>query len=253
MKYLFLVLILFFSMEAFAEVYCGNKLKSTEDLVVTLKKKVEASDLEEYTFTQTTTLFKPDGSVEKEETWYEAVRYPNLLRIDFGEPKEKNAILYGGDSLYLFKGGELKTVRPEKMEYLFFEGGIASLSKTEVMEEMKSAGYNTDIFRTDKFAGRKVYVIGAEKGDMKSKQVWIDQERLVQVRRIDNLGEDKVMEVQFNVYQEKEGHWLPKEITFLFNGKPMQKEVYENVVLNPGLKDVLFDPMHFFEWHWNGK
>jgi len=253
MKYIFLALLLPISMISNRWEDDGGKYKSTLDLLTGMKIKAEVSDLRQYTFTQTTTRYTKEGAVDKVETWYEAVQYPDRLRIDFGDLANQNAALYRGDQLYFFKAGELKGTRPEKMEFLFLEGGLKERSLVAIIDEMMVSGYKTQIFRKDKFQERKVFVIGAEKGDLKSKQIWIDQERLVQVRRIDPMDEERLLEVQFKTYQNVKGHWIPKEIEFFMNGKAMQTEVYHDVVLNPDLKEELFDPEHFFEWHWNGK
>src|SRR3982751_2746392 len=52
------------------------------------------------TFVQKTTVTRPTGVVDT-STWYEALKSPDRLRIDFGDPSKGNGALYTTDSLYV--------------------------------------------------------------------------------------------------------------------------------------------------------
>ena len=58
------------------------------------------------TFVQKTTLTRPNGVVDT-STWYEALKSPDRLRIDFGDPAKGNGALYTADSLYVVRGGKI--------------------------------------------------------------------------------------------------------------------------------------------------
>src|SRR4051812_25436296 len=50
------------------------------------------------TFVQRTIVTRPTGAVDT-TTWYEALKSPDRLRIDFGNPSQGNGALYTVDSL----------------------------------------------------------------------------------------------------------------------------------------------------------
>lgn len=255
MKYSLLVLILGFGLFSFRSVEQeeGKKISSAEELIRAMRKEARKSPLQEYTFIQETTRYNEDGTPKEPETWYEAVKYPDMLRIDIGDPSNGRTVIYRDDSAYFFKDHQLQGNRHEVMEFLLLEGGLKHYSVSEILERMENSDYDLGIFRTDNYQGRKVYVIGAEKGDLKSKQVWIDQERLTEVRRIDIIREDKLLEVQYLDYQKVLGAWVPVKIDFFIEGKMLQREIYNEITGNPGLKPVLFDPSQIDTWHWYGK
>ena len=48
------------------------------------------------TFSQQTIQTRPTAVVDT-STWYEALKTPDRLRIDFGDPKNGNGVLYTAD------------------------------------------------------------------------------------------------------------------------------------------------------------
>jgi hypothetical protein len=123
-------------------------------------------------------------TVKGTSTWYEAIAYPDKFRIDFGAPREGNAVIFANDSVYNFKGGELKTRQFRINELMLLAGGLNALDKATALEKLRKAGYRTDLFREDTWQGRKAYVVGAPKGDEKTNQCWFDAEHLYLVRSL---------------------------------------------------------------------
>lgn len=254
MKYLLIVLICGFSLVLKGEpVDDGGKIKSAADLVRVMHEAAKESPLQAYTFIQETTRYNKDGTAQEPQTWYEAIQYPDMLRIDIGDPAEGRTVLYKDDSVYFFKDHQLEGSRFEVMEFLLLEGGLKHYTVEEVLERMEETGYDLDIFRKDTYNGRKVYVIGAKKGDLESKQVWIDQEQFYEVRRIDLIQGEKLLEVQYLDYKKVMNAWIPVKIDFFIEGKMLQREIYNDITGNPKLKPVLFDPTQIDSWHWYGK
>ena len=250
MKYTVPLLLLVVGLFAFSPPKA--KIKSAEDLIKVMKEEAEKSPLMSYTFIQETIRYK-DGKPGDPETWYEAVQYPDRLRIDLGDLENGRTALYRSDSVYYFKDHELVRERPEVMEFLLLEGGIKVYSVEHVLKRMKDSGYDLSIFRKDKYLGRKVYVVGAKKGDLDAKQVWIDQERMSEVRRVDILPDGRKLEVQYLESTEVMNTWIPKQIDFYMDGKMMQREIYNDVKGNPELDPRLFEPAQIDAWHWYGK
>ncbi|MCC6451959.1 MAG: hypothetical protein IT171_03655, partial [Acidobacteria bacterium] len=95
----------------------------------------------------------------------------------------------------------------------------------------------------EKWQGRDVYVVGAEKGDLKSPQLWVDKKRLVFVRLIQQTGKDKksVSETQFNKYVKAGGGWVAAEVLFFVDGRQTTSEEYTQIKADVKLSDDLWD------------
>src|SRR4026209_2954201 len=75
------------------------------------------------TFVQKTTLTRPNGVVDT-STWYEALKSPDRLRIDFGDPSKGNGALYTADSLYVVRGGKIARTVADGNPFLPFVAGV---------------------------------------------------------------------------------------------------------------------------------
>jgi hypothetical protein len=129
-------------------------------------------------------------------------------------------------------------------------GGIYFLPKEEALKRLKEAGYDTDVFREDVWKGRKVYVIGAGKGDEKTAQCWIDARHLYLVRTINPTPDGHVQDARFSKHVRLGGGWIETEVLFLKDGKREQLEEYKNTKANVNLPAGLFDPAQFGKVHW---
>jgi len=61
------------------------------------------------TFVQQTTQTR--NGVTDTSTWYEALKSPDRLRIDFGDPKQGNGVVTTADSTYVVRGGKVMRTR----------------------------------------------------------------------------------------------------------------------------------------------
>lgn len=204
-----------------------------------------------FTFNQTTEIYRND-SLKRKETWYEAVQFPDMFRIDFGNIDSGNAVLFKGDSSYSFRNGKLKKTDKDNNDLTFLLGGMYFYPFDKVMEKMKVLGYDLQKYFITVWKGNPVYVIGAVSADEKINQLWIDKEKLVLVRQIkydDNRKEDVWFEKQIKL----DGGWTETKVTAYINDKLIQMEYYHDCIANPSLKESLFDPARFGEWHWYKK
>ena len=228
----------------------GDEPKSARALLKRMKKDAKSIDFDSYTFVQLTIRFNQDGSVRDTMIWHEALRFPDQFRIDFGPLEKETAVIYRNDSMYFFKEGELMRSGPEYNELLLMEGGIAVYELDTVLARMERYGYDLDKFYATEFEGEPVYVIGAEEGDVKSKQIWIHQEKLATLRRIDPRPDGQVMEIVFDDFVYQGGAWIETWVEFYLDGKLLQTERYQDIDTEIEVKEILFDPAHFGEWHW---
>lgn len=223
--------------------------KTTRALIEKMKRHASQMTFNEYTFIQETIRFNKDGTIRDTTTWYEALRFPNNFRIDFGEKADGNAVIYRNDSSYLFKGHELVRSGPEENELMLMEGGIAVYSVDTVLGRMQRQGYDLDLLRQDHFRGEPMYVIGAAATDSSSKQIWIHRDKLCTVRRLDPRGE-RLLEAIFADFVFQDGGWIETWVEFYINGQLLQTERYKSINTRPKLKGMLFDPGRFGDWNW---
>ncbi len=117
---------------------------------------------------------------------------------------------------------------------------------SKTIKILDSLGYCTSKIHEDVFDGRKVYVVGADKGDLEIKQFWIDAERLYMHRIIyDQKG--KINDVIFSDYTKMETYWMSKTIIFKTNGKLGLIERYYDIKFPKEINQDWFDAKKFNE------
>jgi hypothetical protein len=92
---------------------------------------------------------------------------------------------------------------------------------------------------------KRVYVVGADEGDLESSQVWIDAEKLLLVRLIqqDKRGDRTIVtDTRVGGYRDIDGYPVAHEFMSMRDGKPYFKEEYEDVRVNADLPAGIFDP-----------
>ena len=202
------------------------------------------------TFTQTTTLTRPDRT----ETWYEAARFPGLLRIDIAPLDSGQSLLFRRDSLYFFRNGAPAGGRPFVHPLMvlgfdvYFDPPEASAAK------LRALHFDLSRVHEESWQDRPAIVVGALAGDTTSPQFWVDRERLVFVRMIEPApgGGGGVAETQFNQYQRLGQGWLAVEVTFAVNGVLQQRERYAEPRADVELPAELFDPAQYARPAWVG-
>ena len=197
-----------------------------------------------FTFSQDMDFYRND-SIIKREVWHEAYQ-PGALVIKIGSKDSKNGRLYTNFAVHSFTDGKETQVTPRVHELLLVGLDVYFFKPERTVQLLDSLGYNLSKIRTDEYKGRKVYVVGADKGDENSRQFWIDAERLYMHRIISNQ-KGKISDVEFGEYVNLEGYWIAKTITFKVDGKLNLIERYYDIKFPKSLKPELFDPKKFGE------
>jgi hypothetical protein len=250
MRYVLLICVVLMTVTPYAH---ADKLKTGEDLIREMQKKHGKSWYKTMTFVQKTTEFHPDGT-SKVTIWYEAFSAPGRLRIDFEPIKDGNGILFSNYTLYSFKGGKQANSRPFVHPLLLLGFDVYFLPVEETVAKLKELKFDLSLLREDFWQGRPVYVVGAQAGDLHSRQFWVDKKNLYFVRLLEPNAKDKAItqETQFNKYQKvKGGGWVAPEVIFMVGGKTVISEEYSDVRGGVLLDEKLFDPT---QWttapHW---
>lgn len=199
------------------------------------------------TFVQTTTF--ADGHLE---TWYEAASIPGRLRIDIAPVPEKNTILFSGDSVYQWRRATRQGGGPFVHPLLVLGFDVYAQPVEQTVAQLRQLGFDLTKVRADRWQDRAVWVVGADRGDLRHRQFWIDQERLVFVRSLEPGRQDTTItsEVQFNRYRPLGRGWIAPEVLFCRNGTLNLREEYNDIRFDVLLPAELWDAGAFPEARW---
>ena len=220
-----------------------------EALIRAMQERYRGKWYRTLTFVLTTTITQPTA---RKEIWYEALRFPGMLRIDIAPVDSGSTLLFRADSLYRFQHGALVGSRP-LVHPLMVLGFDAYFDPPETtIGKLKGLGFDLSRIREAVWQGRPAYVVGAAAGDSTTAQFWIDRERLLFVRMIQAPpdGSGRIFETQFNRYQPLGKGWISVEVVFNVNGDLATKEEYAEVKADPVLPDDLFEPGRYAKAEW---
>jgi hypothetical protein len=225
-----------------------DPVNSAQRLIEAMRERYDGRWYSTLTFVQTSTYYRPDGSVLRSEIWPESAMMPGRLRIDIGNPSLGNAVIYANDTIYQFTQRRLTRREPgnNPLQVLGFD--VYHLPPSRTLEILSSLDYDLSAFYRTTHNGRDYYVVGAREGDMKRKQFWIDAESLLLWRVIEPwLPRDttNVREIRFQDYKQHGGGWVAEEVDFLRNGTRYFFEKYRDVRTDVDLDPALFDPRQF--------
>lgn len=202
-------------------------------------------------FVQETGFYSND-SLKRTATWYEVLVYPDKLRIDIDDPNSGNAIFFVNDSAYRFQKGELKSKSYQPHDLLFVLGGMYSFSLEDAYKKLKAIGYDTDKTYTTTWKGSPVVVLGTDKDETESNQFWVDAEKLVTVRILNNKNGQKT-EIICGDHVQLGNDWCETSIQFLINGKLRQTEKYRELKENFTVDMDFLDPLKMGKTGYWGK
>lgn len=188
-------------------------------------------------FTQRTSRRLPDGTVAV-ETWREWAALPGRLRIEMGDPLEGLDALFVADTTYLFRDGALAAARAERNGLLLWGFDVYAQDPAETLRIAAAEGLDLDAFRTDTLDGRAAFVLGTPEAG----EVWVEQERLLFVRLVEGP-----QDARFENYQRLGGGWIAPYVAVRVDGELVFWETYSDVVADPELDPVLFDPTRWAE------
>jgi hypothetical protein len=223
------------------------QVTNAETLVRAMHDRYAKSWYKTLTFTQKSTTYNPDGTT-KVETWYEAALLPGKLRIDIG-PKEdgKAYLLYDGNATLFDKGKEVRT-RPLVNMLLVLGFDVYGQPAEKTLQVIASEKYDITKFHEDSFEGRAMYVVGADKGDLKSRQFWIEKDTLLFFRlyQPDRTDPSKTEEIRFVDYRPMSGGGLvAARVEMRVEDKIVFTEDYSEIKVGMPLEAALFDPKQY--------
>lgn len=225
------------------------EITNGEQLLTAMHARYEHDWYRTVTFTEQAITRNPDGTT-KAETWWEELMVPGKLRINVGSPTSGNARIFNDGQLTSFQNGKMTDSRPFVHMLLVLGFDVYRQEPSVTINEAKGQGFDLSTMHDDTWEGKPVYVVGAKKGDLKSKQFWIEKGRLLFVRLIqpDSRDATKMDDDRFGDYRKLPVGWISARVDFYRDGVDAFIEKYANIKENVKLDPSLFDPQKF-TWH----
>jgi outer membrane lipoprotein-sorting protein len=229
----------------------AQQITTGEALIRAMHDRYQNNWYQTLTFTQKSITHKPDGTTSS-ETWHEALGCPGKLRIDIGPLSDNNGIIFAENTVTSFKAGAIAGTRPFVHMLLVLGFDVYCQPAATTIDEAKGQGFDLSKLHEDTWQGEPVYVVGADKGDLKSKQFWIEKKRLLFVRMIEPDRHDatKTADTRFVDYRKTSPGWVAAGVEMYVDGKEVFSEEYSDIQINPKLDPAIFDPKQFAAQHW---
>ena len=216
---------------------------SGEDVLAAMRARYEGKWYQTLTFKQKTSRLLANGTWNV-QTWYEALRLPGRLRIDFDPISAGNGVLYARDSQYVVTNGRVLQRTGDLNSLLLLGFDVYAAPTARLSALLKREGYDLTRVHADTFVNRPMIVVGALRGDLKRKQFWIDAEHLYFVRQIEPNPRDatKTQDLRFVNYERRGDAWIAPRIELYSDGKLVFYEDYTDIRTDVPLDEALFDP-----------
>lgn len=229
----------------------AQEIRTGEGLLRAMHEHYKDSWYKTLTFTQKSTTYKPDGS-STADTWYEAAMLPGKLRIDIGPAANGNGYVLVDGVVTIVKDNKVAGTRNSVNMLLVLGFDVYTQDPEITIKVVKGEGYDLSKLREDTWEGRPAYVVGADKGDLRSRQFWVAKDTLLFVREIEPARDDpkKVDDIRFTNYQPLAGGWVAARVEVHSEDRLVFSEDYTNIQANVKLAPAVFDAQQFSSTHW---
>jgi outer membrane lipoprotein-sorting protein len=229
----------------------AQEIRNGEDLLRAMHERYKNSWYQTVTFTQKSTTYKPDGT-SSAETWYEAASIPGKLRIDIGSPTTGNGYVFVDGEVTVIKDNKVAATRHSVNMLLVLGFDVYRQDPDVTTRIVKEEGYDLSKLREDTWEGKPVYVVGAMAGDLKSKQFWVEKDRMLFVREIEpaRSNAEERDDIRFTNYQRLAKAWIAAGVEVYSEGRKVFSEDYSDIQANVKLDPTVFDAQKFAATHW---
>ncbi len=225
----------------------SQKISNGNDVINAMYKKYDGGKkwYRYFSFTQDAIFYRND-SIIKTEVWHEVGSFPGKLAIKFDKKDSKEGVIFSNYTVWGLKDGVAKEPKPFIHDLILIGFDVYFLKPERTTHILDSLGYNLKEMREDVFEGRKVFVVGAQPGDDKTPQFYIDVERLY-MSRIIYKKNNHTTDCIFDDYEKVNGNWVAKKILFKNDGKLQLMEKYYDLKFPKELNADIFNPAKFAE------
>src|ERR1700730_13721826 len=210
----------------------AQEIRDGASVLRAMHDRYKATWYQTVTFKQKSTTYNPDGTT-KVETWYEAALLPGRLRIDIGEPKDGNGFVLADGAVTILKDGKITGNRRLVNMLLLLGFDVYRQDAQTTIDVVKGQGYDLSKLRDDTWQGKPVYVVGADKSDLQSRQFWVEKDTLLFVREMEPAQADpkKVEDIRFLDYRKLGTGWIAARVEVHADDKMVFSEDYSYVRL----------------------
>lgn len=221
----------------------GSTPRDGEAIVRAMHDKYGKTWYRTLSFTQKSTI-RTSADTMVVETWKERAKMPSRLRIDIERATGNLAVVYARDSVFVWRGDSTLRRAASRNILLIIGFDVYAQPPESTLAVLRSEHFPMTPVREDSWQGRPVYIIGGAAGDLHSRQLWIDKERLLFVRGIqpDDRDSTRTLDFRFDGYAQVPGGWLSELVSIYADGKLVQKEEYSDVRTNDPIDDQIFVP-----------
>jgi len=220
----------------------ARRAPTGEQILKQMHDRYAAKWYKNMTFVQKTTVWDSTGKTTV-STWYESLALPGTIRIDFGSPADGNGVLATRDSTFVVKNGAVTSRHAGGNILLTLAFDVYARPVDETAASVQAAGYDLSKVHQATWQGAPVYVVGADAGDLKVPQFWIDVNRLVLVRIFTpaRAGSTELQDIRFQKWEPIGGGMIAPRVEFFWGGKQRRQEDYSDIKINVPLSPDLFD------------
>ena len=229
----------------------AQSIRNGEDVLRAMHDRYASSWYSTVTFVQKSTTYKADGT-SSAETWYEAASVPGKLRIDIGPPSDGKGYIFVDGNLTVIKDNKAVATQKDLNILMVLGFDVYRQPPETTVQVIKGEGYDLTKLHEETWEGKPAYVVGADKGDLKSKQFWIAKDTLLFLRVIEPSRGDaaKLNDIRFIHYQPLAGAWIAAGVEVYADGKKVFSEDYSDIQANVTLDPGTFDAEKFATTHW---
>lgn len=226
----------------------SQEIRDGAALLTAMHDRYKDSWYESVVFKENAITLNADGT-SKTEVWDEALELPGKLRINRGPASDGNGFVFVAGKLTTFQKGKTTGTRPFVHMLLVLGFDVYRQDAQTSIDQVKDQGFDLTQIHEEKWDGQDVYVVGAAKGDLKSKQFWVEKKRLLFVRLIEPDRDDatKIHDTRFRDYRNLFAGWISARVEFYADGKNTFNEDYFDMKANVKFDPALFDPTKFNE------
>jgi hypothetical protein len=223
-------------------------IRDGQSLLTAMHDRYKDSWYESVVFKEKAITLNDDGTT-REEIWDEALELPGKLRINRGAASDGNGFVFVDGTLTTFEKGKSSGTRPFVHMLLVLGFDVYRQDPKTTIDIARGQGFDLTKLHEEKWDGEDVYVVGAAKGDLKSKQFWIEKKRLLFVRLIepDEKVAARIRDTRFRGYQKFSSGWISARVEFYVSGKNTFNEDYFDIKADEKFDPALFEPARFNE------
>jgi hypothetical protein len=229
------------------------RFRTGADVVEAMHDRYAGKWYSSLTFKQKTSRLLPNGKWNV-QTWWEAMKLPGRLRIEFDPVRAGNGVLYARDSQFVVQNGRALRGDPGINPLLLLGFDVYSAPVAYTTARLRREGFDLTRVHETTFQGRPMIVVGARKGDYNRKQFWVDAERMLFVRMLEPTPRDttKMQDIRFVNYERRGNGWIAPRVEIWSEQKLVFYEDYEDVRVDVPLDDALFVPSRWkTARHWS--